>query len=154
MEGASNDIVRGHPVLFKITTLKKTLDGLHGLDSKLESVLKRKLQGKNLSLLGKRPEPENAEDGKDDASERSEAASQSVIGALEDEESDDKEMGNDMDDNVVETDALLTRTEQRSLETAQVEALQSRISKLKKDDLKSIVKSSNAPKTPKVKPED
>lgn len=32
--------------------------------------------------------------------------------------------------------------------------MQSRISKLKKDDLKSIVKSSNAPKTPKVKPED
>ena len=146
--------MRGHPVLFKITTLKKTLDGLHGLDSKLESVLKRKLQGKNLSLLGKRPEPENAEDGKDDASEGSEAASQSVIEGLEDEEGDDEEMEDDMDDNVVDTDALLTRSEQRSLQTAQVEALQSRISKLKKDDLKSIVKSSNAPKTPKVKPED
>ena len=102
--------------------------------------------------MGKRPDPENSEDGKDDASEGSEAASQSVIVGLEDEEGDDEEMEDDMDDNVVDTDALLTRTEQRSLQTAQVEALQSRISKLKKDDLKSIVKSSNAPKTPKVKP--
>ena len=34
-----------------------------------------------------------------------------------------------------------------------MEALQSRISKLKKDDLRSIVKSSNAPKTPKAKPD-
>ena len=55
VEGASNEEVRDHPVLFKITTLKKTLDGLHGLDAKLERVLKRKLQGKPLAaLLGKR----------------------------------------------------------------------------------------------------
>lgn len=154
VEGASNDLVRDHPVLFKITTLKKTLDGLHGLDSKLESVLKRKLQGKNLSLLGKRPEPEFAEDGKDDASEQSEPASESEAEGSYDEEGENEDMEDDMDDNVVDTDALLTRTEQRSLQTAQVEALQSRISKLKKDDLKSIVKSSNAPKTPKVKPEE
>ena len=146
VEGASNDLVRDHPVLFKITTVKKTLDGLRGLDSKLESVLRRKLQGKNLSLLGKRPEPE---DEKDEASEQqSEAPSQSEAeGSYDDEEEDLEE---DMDDNVVDTDALLTRTEQRSLQTAQVEALQSRISKLKKDDLRSIVKSSNAPKKPKV----
>lgn len=111
VEGASNDIVRDHPVLFKITTLKKTLDGLHGLDSKLESVLKRKLQGKNLTLLGKRPEPENAEDGKDEASEQSEAASLSEAEGSYDEEGGDEDMEDDMDDNVVDTDALLTRTE-------------------------------------------
>jgi hypothetical protein len=111
VEGASNDLVRDHPVLFKITTLKKTLDGLHGLDSKLESVLKRKLQGKNLSLLGKRSAPEFAEDGKDEASELSEAASQSEAEGSYDEEGDDEDMEDDMDDNVVDTDALLTRTE-------------------------------------------
>ncbi len=122
VDGASNDLVRDHPVLFKITTLKKTLDGLRGLDSKLESVLKRKLQGKNLSLLGKRPEPENVEDGKD-ASEQSEEASQSEAEGSNDEEGEDEDMEDDMDDNVVDTDALLTRTEQRSLQTAQVEAL-------------------------------
>lgn len=110
VEGASNDLVRDHPVLFKITTLKKTLDGLRGLDSKLESVLRRKLQGKNLSLLGKRPEPEDA---KNEASEQqSEAASQSEAdGSYDEEGGDDEDMEDDMDDNVVDTDALLTRTE-------------------------------------------
>lgn len=110
VEGASNDLVRDHPVLFKITTLKKTLDGLRGLDSNLESVLRRKLQGKNLSLLGKRPEPEDA---KNEASEQqSEAASQSEAdGSYDEEGGDDEDMEDDMDDNVVDTDALLTRTE-------------------------------------------
>ena len=53
VEGASNDTVKDHPVLFKVTTLKKTLDGLRGLDDKLEKVLERKSRGKEF-LLGKR----------------------------------------------------------------------------------------------------
>lgn len=59
VDGVSNDEVRDHPVLFKITTLKKTLDGLRGLDAKLERVLTRKAKGKALvSSLGKRKERE------------------------------------------------------------------------------------------------
>ena len=57
VEGATNDMVRDHPVLFKITTLKKTLDGLHGMDEKLERVLRRKLRGKGYEkVIGKRTE--------------------------------------------------------------------------------------------------
>jgi U3 small nucleolar RNA-associated protein 3 len=38
--------VKSHPVLFKITSLKQTLDGLLPLDNKLEKLLHKKLQGK------------------------------------------------------------------------------------------------------------
>ena len=54
VDGVSNEEVRDHPVLFKITTLKKTLDGLRGLDAKLEHVLTRKAKGKEIAVIGKR----------------------------------------------------------------------------------------------------
>ena len=54
VDGVSNEEVRDHPVLFKITTLKKTLDGLRGLDAKLERVLTRKAKGKEIAVIGKR----------------------------------------------------------------------------------------------------
>lgn len=38
----SEDDVRAHPVLFKLTALKQTLDGLAPLDEKLEKALKVK----------------------------------------------------------------------------------------------------------------
>jgi hypothetical protein len=51
--GSSDDDLRAHPVLFKLTTLKQTLDGLAPLDDKLEKALKKssgKSKKKKLSL--------------------------------------------------------------------------------------------------------
>ncbi len=38
----SHDDIREHPVLFKLTALKQTLDGLAPLDAKLEKAIKSK----------------------------------------------------------------------------------------------------------------
>ncbi len=51
---ATSEQVRDHPVLFKISTLKTTLDGLQSLDDKLEIVLQKKLKG--LPLLSAKKE--------------------------------------------------------------------------------------------------
>jgi hypothetical protein len=40
--------VSDHQVLFKIVTLRKTLEGLQGLDAKLESILTKKKPGKRI----------------------------------------------------------------------------------------------------------
>jgi len=98
--------------LFKITTLKKTLDGLRGLDAKLESVLRRKLKGKGFTpLIGKRQdreeEDEKVENEDDSYGEEEDDAEDD--GEDGEEEMEDEEMGSD--DNVVDTDALLTKTE-------------------------------------------
>jgi hypothetical protein len=99
--------VRDHPVLFKITTLKKTLEGLRGLDAKLESVLRRKLKGKGFTpLIGKRQDREDEKVENEDDSYGEEDEDDGEDG---EEEMEDEEMGSD--DNVVDTDALLTKTE-------------------------------------------
>jgi len=48
VDGGSNDSLSDHPVLFKITTLKKTLDGLQALDEKLEAALRMRIKGKSI----------------------------------------------------------------------------------------------------------
>jgi Sas10/Utp3/C1D family len=72
VEGVSNNTVRDHPVLFKITTLKSTLEGLRGLDDKLERVLKRKAQGKGYTMLGKRVKREEEDESEQEDKEAKE----------------------------------------------------------------------------------
>lgn len=112
VDGASNDTVKDHPVLFKVTTLKKTLDGLRGLDEKLEKVLERKAKGKDL-LLGKRKQlEENKIDDEDQSLD--EDKDESYGEELGEEEEGEEDFDNDEfdeDDNVVDTDALLTKSD-------------------------------------------
>ena len=103
--------MRDHPVLFKITTLKKTLDGLRGLDGKLERVLRRKASKKGYDgFIGKRKERDEEENEKVAEDDESDAYGEEDENGDDDEEMEDEEdMGSE--DNVVDTNELLTKTE-------------------------------------------
>ena len=114
VDGATNDTVRDHPVLFKITTLKKTLDGLRGMDEKLERALRRKLKGKGFEkVTAKKNEREEEDEKIADDEEDQMSDDEEDIGSYGDQEDGEEDMEDeDMDDdNVVDTDALLTKSE-------------------------------------------
>jgi len=62
---SEGDNSKSHPVLYKITTLKQTLDGLQPLDDKLERALKHAQKGTTPGTKRSRVEFEEEEEGED-----------------------------------------------------------------------------------------
>ena len=97
MDGCSNDSLSDHPVLFKITTLKKTLDGLQGIDEKLEKALRMRIKGK--SIERRRVEEEEEEEEEEEGGESGE----------------EEEEGEEEDVEMEEEEELLTKAEKWNL---------------------------------------
>jgi Fic family protein len=136
--------VSDHQVLFKIVTLRKTLEGLQGLDAKLESILTKKKPTKRIPRDS--VEVSEAESGEESNLEDYEI--EEGEDEEQEQEDDDEEMEDDVEDgmsNVGEVEQLLTRAEEREIRMRQAEELGERLKKINKDDIKSIVKSSKAP---------
>lgn len=144
----SSESVTDHQVLFKIVTLRKTLEGLQGLDGKLESLLlkkaakssKKKVLPRDSVEVSEVSGDENGESNLDDYEIDQEEGEDVMSG------DDDEEMEDDNDlSNVVDGEQLLTRAEEREIKMKQAEELGDRLKKIGKDDIKGIVKSSKAP---------
>ena len=90
LDSATGEQVTDHQVLFKIVTLRKTLEGLSGLDAKLEQLLLKSKNKKKDKKTTKQPK-----DSLDGGSEHD-----SKISNIDDYEieGDDNELGEDADE--------------------------------------------------------
>jgi hypothetical protein len=123
-------------------TLRKTLEGLQGLDAKLESILTKKKPTKRI--------PRDSVEVSEASGEESNLEDYEIEEGEDEmsEEEGDEEMEDDVEDgmsNVGEVEQLLTRAEEREIRMRQAEEVGERLKKINKDDIKSIVKSSKAP---------
>jgi hypothetical protein len=121
-------------------TLRKTLEGLQGLDAKLESILTKKKSTKRIP----RDSVEVSEAASGEESNLEDYEIEEGEDEEQEQEDDDEEMEDEMS-NVGEVEQLLTRAEEREIRMRQAEELGERLKKINKDDIKSIVKSSKAP---------
>ena len=137
------DDVRAHPVLFKLTALKQTLDGLAPLDDKLEKALKSKGLG---SSARKQSDSYEIEGGKDDDDEEE---------AIADDEEGEEEGEEDMEDDISVGDDQLTKTELYQINEESKRDLAKRLKKLDEDEVGAIVQSaSHSKKAAKQRLED
>lgn len=152
----SSESVSDHQVLFKIVTLRKTLEGLQGLDGKLESLLAKKTaksSKKKVIVPKDSVEVSEASSGDNDMDENSESSNLDDYEIDQEDGEDDmsgdhEEMEDDDEDdlsNVVDEEQLLTRAEEREIKMKQAEELGDRLKNINKHDIKGIVKSSKAP---------
>jgi Sas10 C-terminal domain len=134
-----------HPVLYKITGLKQTLDGLGPIDEKLKRFFEKRGKRKESDDEGEWvKEGEDDEEGENDI----EGGDDDDMEYVEEELSEDDEDGDS---------GLLTKTEQYQLKEESKQALAEKLRKLKKEDdseLLEIVKgSSHSKKEAKAKAE-
>ena len=127
-------------------TLRKTLEGLQGLDAKLESILAKKTLAKPAKKIPK-DSVEVSEASDEDESNLDDYEIDQEEGEEEvSEEAQDEEMEDEEDlSNVGEVEQLLTRTEEREIRMKQAEELGDRLKKINKNDIKGIISSSKAP---------
>jgi len=122
----SEDDIKSHPVLFKLTTLKQTLDGLAPLDAKLETALRVKHLAPPIQT-----EPDEQESVMEEAQDD------------DDEEGEADEYGSED----ISDSGLMTKAERHQVAEEQKQVLAKRLRALDNDsDLESIVKTASKSK--------
>ena len=124
-------------------TLRKTLEGLSGLDAKLERMLASKKPSKKQPKDSLEPSIDEGGSSNLDDYEIDGEEGEDELGD-DDEEMEHEEASDDLS-NVVDDQQLLTRAEERELRATKAEQLGEKLRKIEKDDVKGIIASSKAP---------